>query len=164
MKIFPTKNYTVKLRSSYSLCVQNLKTNTEITDSLISKKTNKGFLGKITETGFKLISSETGRGAICVLIGDFKDQNGTIEVRLNKAFKILFSILLSYPFIGFGLFAYNQGFEKAIEFTPTLLIGLLFIRFVFIELSFRFISKTGLNKLTVALNIIELKNKAQQHL
>lgn len=157
MKLFPTKIYTVKLRSNYSLCVQNLKTNTEITDSLISKKTNKGFIGKITENGFKLISSESGRGAVCVLIGDFKDLNGTIGVRLNNAFKVLFSILLSYPFIAFGLLAYNEGFEKAIEFTPTLIISLLFIRFVFIELSFRLISKTGLNKLTQTLNIIELK-------
>ena len=71
----------------------------------------------------------------------------------------MFSILLSYPFIGFGLIAYNQGIEKGLNFLPILLIGLLVIRFVFIELSFRFISNTGINKLTDILTIKELIKK-----
>jgi len=165
MKLFPSKKFTAKLRSDYSVAVQNLKANTDITDSLVSERTKKEFRGQVNENGFKLISSEIGRGAVCVLSGEFTDQNGIIEVRIHNAFKIMFSILLSYPLIGFGLIAYNDGFEKALEFLPTLFIGLLVIRFVFIELSFRFISKIGINKLTLILNIIDLKkNEAQQHL
>lgn len=68
----------------------------------------------------------------------------------------MFSILLLYPFIGIGLIAYNEGFEKAVEFIPIFLIALLFTRFVFIELTFRLISKTGLKKLRKIIGIIKL--------
>ena len=118
--------------------------------------TKKEFRGQVNEKGFKLISSEIGRGAVCVLIGKFEGKTGEIEVRIHKAFKVMFSILLSYPFIGFGLIAYIHGIEKGLSFSPILLIGLLVIRFVFIELSFRFISNTGINKLTNILTIKEL--------
>ena len=76
----------------------------------------------------------------------------------------MLSIILSYPFVGFGLIAYNQGFLEAIKFLPILIVGLLFIRFVFIELSFRFISKTGLNKLIKTLGIKTRHNKGYNSL
>ena len=133
-----------------------LKRNTDITNSLISNWTKKEFRGQVNEQGFKIISSEIGRGAVCVFIGKFKGINGLIEVKINKAFKVMFSILLSFPFIGFAIIAYNEGFEQAIGFLPILLFGLVFIRFVFIELSFRIISKTGLNKLIRIIGIKEI--------
>ena len=71
----------------------------------------------------------------------------------------MLSIILLYPFIGFALIAYNQGIEESIKFIPILLIALLFIRFVFIGLTFRFVCNVGIKKLKEVLNIIEL-NKA----
>ncbi|TXG37292.1 hypothetical protein [Seonamhaeicola maritimus] len=159
MKLFPSKTFATELTSDYSISMQNLKSNTDITDSLTSKHTKKAFRGQVNENGFKVISSEIGRGAVCVFIGNFKEKTGEIEVRMHKAFKVMFSILLSYPFIGFGLIAYNQGIAKGLNLLPILLIGLLVIRFVFIELSFRFISNTGINKLTNILTIKELNKK-----
>ena len=67
-----------ELRSDYSISMENLKSNTDITDSLTSDWTNKAFRGQVTENGFKIISSEIGRGAICVLNGKFDGKNGEI--------------------------------------------------------------------------------------
>jgi hypothetical protein len=157
MKLFPTKNFTAELKIDYSISMENLKLNTDITNTLTSARTKSEFRGQVNEKGFKIISSEIGRGAICVLNGKFTERKGEIEIRIHNAFKVMFSILLLYPFIGFGIITFQEGIKKAIEFLPMFLIVLLFIRFVFIELSFRFISNTGINKLAKALNIIELK-------
>ncbi|WP_299326579.1 hypothetical protein [uncultured Maribacter sp.] len=159
MKLFPSKYFTVELREDRVATLNELKRNTKLTDNLISSYTDKKFIGKVNDGGFKIISSEIGRGAVCVFTGELQDSLGELEIRIHNAFKVMFSILLSYPLIGFGLITYNQGFEKAIKLLPILIIGLLFIRFVFIELSFRFISKTGLNKLTKTIGIKTRHNK-----
>lgn len=144
--------------------LNELKRNTKLTDNLISSHTDKKFIGQVNDSGFKIISSEIGRGAFCVFVGEFQDSLGKLEIRIHNAFKIMLSIILSYPFVGFGLIAYNQGFLEAIKFLPILIVGLLFIRFVFIELSFRFISKTGLNKLIKTLGIKTRHNKGYNSL
>ena len=153
MKLFPSKYLTVELREDRVATLNELKRNTKLTDNLISSYTDKKFIGKVNESGFKIISSEIGRGAVCVFTGELQDSVGELEIRIHNAFKVMFSILLSYPLIGFGLITYNQGFEEGIIFLPVHITVLLFIRFVFIELSFRFISKTGLNKLTKTIEI-----------
>ncbi|MCH4551901.1 hypothetical protein [Aestuariibaculum lutulentum] len=159
MKLFPSKIFKTELRNDYLISMQNLKSNTDITDTLVSNHTNKAFRGLVDEVGFKIISSEIGRGAVCVLIGNFNGKTGEIEVRIHNAFKVMFSIILSYPFIGFGIISYTQGMEKGINFLPILLFGFLFIRFIFIGFGFRLISKTSINKLTEILEIIELNEK-----
>ncbi|MEQ8475836.1 hypothetical protein [Fulvivirga sp.] len=159
LKLFPTKSLNVELEDLYSRSYEKLKGQTDLTDNLISTWTNKEFRGTVTEQGFKLISSEIGRGAVCVYIGNFQNNSGTIQVRLNKAFQILFGILLSYPIIGFGLLLLTEGFNNALKFIPILLLLFLFIRYVFMGLSFWFISKTGLKKLARTLNIKSLNNK-----
>ena len=113
MKLFPTKNFKAELRSDYSISMENLKSNTDITDSLTSDWTKKAFRGQVNENGFKLISSEIGRGAVCVLIGKFDGNTGEIEVRIHKAFKVMFSILMLMPIIGFGIAILTNGIEIA---------------------------------------------------
>ena len=159
MKLFPTKNFTAELRSDYSISMENLKSNTDITDSLTSDWTKKAFRGQVNENGFKIISSEIGRGAICVLIGKFNRKTGEIEVRIHKAFKVMFSILMIMPIVGFGITTLTNGIEKSFGIIIPMLMGIVFVRFVFIELSFRFISNTGINKLTDILTIKELNKK-----
>jgi len=136
--------------------MEELKRNTDITDSLFSARTIKEFRGQVDESEFKIISSEIGRGAVCVFTGKFEGTRGLIEVKIHKAFKVMFSILLTYPLIGFGIISFNQGFEKATEYLPILLIGLVFIRYVFIEMSFHIISKIGLRKLIRLIGIKEI--------
>jgi len=51
----------------------------------------------------------------------------------------------------------TNGIEKSLGIIIPMAVGIIFVRFVFIELSFRFISKTGLKKLTNIMGIIKLK-------
>lgn len=159
MKLFPTINFKAELKSDYLISMENLKSNTDITDYLTSNWTNKAFRGQVNETGFKLISSEIGRGAICVLIGKFDGKTGEIEVRIHKVFKVMFSILMLMPIIVFGIVILTNGIEKSIGIIIPSIIEVLFVRFVFIEFGFRFISNTGINKLTDVLMIKELNKK-----
>lgn len=156
IKLFPEKNITVELRDDRATTLNELRRNTNLTDRLVSSYTEKEFIGQVDDRGFKLISSEIGRGAVCVFEGELQDSIGTVEIRIHNAFKLMFSILMLMPVIGFAISFATQGIEKSIIIIIPAAMGILFIRFVFIELSFRFISKTGFNKLTRIVGIKEL--------
>lgn len=159
MKLFPKRNFKAELSEISSVAMGELKRNTDITDSLISDWTKKAFRGQVNENGFKIISSEIGRGAICVLNGKFDGKTGEIEVRIHKAFKIMFSILMLMPIIGFVIIALTNGIKESFGIIIPLIVLIIFVRFIFMELSFRFISKTGLNKLTRIIGITKLEKK-----
>ncbi len=156
MKLFPCKTFTVQLRDDRVTTLNELRRNTKLTVTLVSDYTDKEFIGQVHDFGFKIISSEIGRGAVCVFIGELQDSLGTLEIRIHKAFKIIFAILMILPLIGFVIVGLLDGILTAM--IPLMIMGVVFVRFVFIELSFRFISKTGLNKLE---KIIGLKTVEQ---
>ncbi|MFD0976770.1 hypothetical protein [Salinimicrobium gaetbulicola] len=154
MKLFPSKSFKIDLSENSSLAMADLKQNTRLTSNIVSKwGVKEDFIGQVEKNGFKVISSIVGFGALCVLIGKFQNSSGQIEVRLHKAFKILFSILLSYPIIGFFIIWSTQGIGTAIDLLPILIFAFLATRFLFIELSFRVMSKIGMNKLTKTIGI-----------
>ena len=157
MKLFPNKNFTVELRDDRATTLNELKRNTKLTDNLVSEYTEKEFIGQVDDCGFKIISSEIGRGAVCVFIGDFQDMYGHLEIRIHNAFKVMFSILLLMPIVGFGIMLFTNGIENFIGIIISMIALILFVRFVFMELSFRFISKTGLSKLTKRIGIKIIK-------
>lgn len=157
MKLFPKRNFITELSENSSLVMEELKRNTDITDSLVSDWTKKAFRGQVNENGFKIISSEIGSGAICVLNGNFNGKTGKIEIRIHKAFKVMFSILMLMPIIGLGIALLTSGIEESLGIIIQMVMGVLFVRFVFIEFSFRIISKTGLDKLSEIIGITELK-------
>jgi hypothetical protein len=156
MKIFPNKNFTVELSNDRLTTLNKLKQNTKLTERLVSEYTDKEFIGQVNDYGFKIISSEIGRGAICVFVGEFQDSYGNLEIRIHKAFKVMFSILMLMPIAGFIIAVFTNGFQSSIGILIPMFMGILFVRFVFMELSFRFISETGLNKLN---RLIGLKVK-----
>ena len=145
MKLFPSKTCTVQLRDDRATTLNELRRNTKLTVALVSLYTDKEFIGQVNDSGFKIISSDTGRGAVCVFIGEFQDSLGTLEIRIHKAFKIIFAVLMISPLIGLGIAGLLDGIVTAM--IPLTIIGVVLVRFVLVELSFRFISKTGLNKL-----------------
>ena len=162
MKMFPTKKFTAELTENSAVAMAELKRNTDITDTLVSDYTKKEFRGQVNENEFKVISSEIGRGAICVLNGKFDGKTGEIEIRIHKAFKVMFSILMLMPIVGFGIVAITNGIEKSYGIILPMIMSILFVRFVFMELSFRFVSKTGINKLKRVIGIkMLIKNEAQ---
>ena len=68
----------------------------------------------------------------------------------------MLSIIMIFPFIGFGIAIFQQGFVKSLGIIPALLFSLIFLRFVFIGLTFRFVTQTGLSKLKKILKIKQI--------
>ena len=159
MKIFPTSDYSFKLLGEPIESFERLKRRTLISDSLSSKITDKSFLGIINNNSFRLISSEIGRGAFCVLNGEIIDKNGTIKIEINKPFQILLSVILCLPIV----VLISQLFSQDSHLFLLLVVALgqiLIIRFMFIEIDFKKLSKNSLNRLSDVLDIESLeKNK-----
>jgi hypothetical protein len=157
MKLFPGKTVTVKLRYDRATTLNELRRNTKLTNLLGSYYTSKEFIGQVSDSGFKLVSSEIGRGAFCVFIGDLQDSFGELEIRLHKGFRIMTSILMVFPFIVFGIATVEEGIGNSITLVPATILAFLAIRFFILEMPFRRISKTGMNKLkeVAGLEIVE---------
>jgi hypothetical protein len=157
MKIFPTNNYTFKIVGEESATLDRLKRRTELSESLHSKITDKSFLGIIKDNTFRIISSEIGKGAFCVLTGEIKNQNGLLNIEINKAFRILFSIVLCFPIIALIVQALFVKEEFSVIFILVAILQIAIIRYMFIELAFRIFSKSSLNKLGDVLDISEIQ-------
>ena len=80
MKLFPTNTYTFKLFGEETEALDRLKRRTEFSESLSSQCTDKSFRGIIDRNSFRIISSEIGKGALCVLTG--KIENKTAHINL----------------------------------------------------------------------------------
>lgn len=147
MKLFPHKNYQLQLNENFPDAIDNLKSKTMLTSRLTSQNTSKAFIGEVCENSFKVISSETGTGALVVYVGTFWGQTGKLQVRLSNAFKVLFSTLLILPLLLFIIAATSEGLQNNLGLLIPVLMMWFFICLVFMELSFRFISRIGLRKL-----------------
>jgi hypothetical protein len=153
MKLFPSKNIVVELRDDRTTTLSELRRNTKLCEKLVSAHTSKEFIGQVDDCGFKIISSEIGRGGVCVFIGELQASTGNVEIRISNAFKVMFSILMLMPIIGFGISIAKQRLAESIVPILSTVMVMLFIRFVLIELGFRFISQAGFNKLTMLIGI-----------
>ncbi|WP_313100766.1 hypothetical protein [Epilithonimonas sp.] len=118
----------------------------------MSKVTEKSFIGKVKNNNFRIISSNIGKGAFCILTGFIKEEKGEVLVEINKPFKILLIILMISPFISFFI----QLFSKITEFNPIFILvcigQVLIIRFFFIGIFFKIQSKKSINKLSDVLD------------
>src|SRR5690606_2395865 len=106
--------------------------------------------GTINEDSFRIVSSERGTGALCVLDGTIKNQKGRIDIYINKTFKYLFSIILLFPVIALIVISATEGISLNILFLC--LLQFAFIRFAFIGLFFYILSKRSVNKLADVLD------------
>jgi len=158
MKIFPTKEISFRLIDSQDETLDRLKRRTEHSENLTSQYTDKSFRGIISGTGFKIISSAIGRGAFCVLTGEISNDQGKVKVEIHKVFRVLLSLFLMFPIIGL-LIMIIRGTE---DFSPIMILvaigQVLIIRYAFIGLAFRFLSKSSLDRFRDVLDI-EWKKK-----
>jgi hypothetical protein len=134
MTLFPSRSFTVEFRDDRATTLKALRQNTKLTDRLVSDYTDKEFIGQVSDCGFKIISSEVGRGAVWVFIGDLQDSLGTLEIRIHNAFKVIFSILMLMPIVGFGIVGLID--QVVIAMIPLMIMGIVFVRFVYVEISF----------------------------
>ncbi|AXB57295.1 hypothetical protein [Flavobacterium fluviale] len=159
MKILPTSNYNFKILGEPTESLERLKRRTQISENLISKMTDKSFIGTINNNKFRIISSEIGKGSFCVLNGEITNKHGIVNVEINKPFQILLCILLCLPAVGLIAQFLTQEANLFLLFTAVAIMQVLMIRFIFIELAFRRLSKTSLNRLSDVLDIESLQKK-----
>jgi hypothetical protein len=158
MELFPSKNYSVRLRANDAAVWERLRSLTEPRDFLGSVPTKKHFIGRVKPNAFKVISSQLGRGAFCTVEGHFTDgmHEGKIRVEINKPFRLLMVIFLLMS-IGALVFIFLTrpplaGLRQALM----LALLLLFARFVVVELTFRMLSGNCMTGLKKVLEVIEI--------
>lgn len=147
MKIFPTKELKFKLVDDQDETLNRLNRRTEKSENLTSSYTDKSFRGIIKGNEFKIISSTIGKGAFCVMTGAIENDTGSVKVEIHKIFRILLSIILCFPIIGISI-AILIGQEEPNPIFILVVIGqILIIRYAFIGLAFKFLSRQSLNRL-----------------
>lgn len=147
MKIFPTKELKFKLVNEQAETLNRLNRRTEKSKNMTSSYTDKSFRGIIDGNEFKIISSAIGKGAFCVMTGAIESNKGNVKVEIHKVFRVLLSIILCFPIIGI-IIAILTGSEEPNPIFILVAIGqILIIRYAFIGLAFRSLSKTSLNRL-----------------
>lgn len=147
MNIFPTKEVVFKLIDDQTETLDRLKRRTERSENLTSQHTDKSFRGIINGNQFKLISSTIGKGAFCVMTGEINSNKGHVKVEIHKVFKVLLSIFLCFPIIAISI-AFITGSEEFSPFLILIVIGqVLIIRYGFIGIAFKTLSKASLNRL-----------------
>lgn len=152
MEIFPTKELKFKLLDSKEETIERLKRRTEFSEKMTSNFTDKSFRGILNGDEFKIISSEIGKGALCVMTGKIDNDNSYVNVEMNKAFRILFSIMFVMPIIALTI----ETVKKPNDILIFILVGIgqiLMIRFFFIGMFFSRMSKQSLNRLRDVLDI-----------
>lgn len=152
MKIFPTKELKFKLLDSKEETIERLKRRTEFSEKLTSNFTEKSFRGILFGNEFKIISSEIGKGALCVMTGKIDNDNSYVNVEINKVFRILFSIVFLLPIVSLTI----ETVKKPNDILIFILVGIgqiLMIRYLFIGLFFYKMSKQSLNRLRDVLDI-----------
>ena len=158
MNIFPTKEKEFKLIDDQAETLNRLNRRTEKSENLTSQYTDKSFRGMINGNEFKVISSVIGKGAFCVMTGKINSDSGNVKVEIHKVFRVLLSVFLCFPVIGMIAIIWS----KAQEFSPILILvmigQILMIRYVFIGLAFKFLSKDSLNRLRDVLDFEWKKN------
>jgi hypothetical protein len=158
MNIFPTVKLEFKLIDNQAETLNRLNRRTEKSENLTSQYTDKSFRGMIDENEFKVISSVIGTGAFCVMTGKINSDNGNVTVEIHKVFRILLSIILCFPLIP----TVAVLLTDTNEFSPILILlvigQVLMIRYVFIGLAFKFLSKASLNRLRDVLDFEWIKH------
>ncbi|CAA0148052.1 conserved hypothetical protein [Tenacibaculum maritimum] len=158
MKIFPTKEISFRLIDSQEETLDRMKRRTEHSEYLTSQFTDKSFRGKFNGTGFEIISSAIGRGAFCVLTGEITSDQGIVRVEIHKVFRVLLSLFLIFPIIGLVIMMISGTEDFSLVLILVAIGQILIIRYAFIGLTFRFLSKSSLDRFRDVMDIEWKKN------
>lgn len=150
MKIFPKSYYSLELDNDSVVAFSKLKKQTLSKGQFVANWNNQTFIGEIKKNEFEIQLSKKLFGEFCILNGKLEDRNGTLEIRTGKIYKIIFVAIVLFVLSGLVVSIIQNKLEFIFQFILTILI----MRFVFIELGFRLISKIALKKLT---EVIEIK-------
>jgi len=76
-----------------------------------------------------------------------------LEIRTGRIIKIIFIAIVLFAVSGIITSIFRTDLELIFHLVMTILV----MRFIFLELGFRLVSKSGINKLTEIIGIKELK-------
>lgn len=158
MKLFPAKQLQFKLVDSHSETLDRLTRRTQKSTRLISQSTDKSFIGIIDDKRFRIISSVVGKGAFCVMTGTVEQGAGVVNVEIHKPFRVLLSVLLVLPIIGFFVTLLTRKEEFSPIFILVAIGQVLMIRYFFIGMAFKYLAKENLNRLRDVLDVEWVRN------
>ncbi|MGL4598112.1 MAG: hypothetical protein ACRCYO_11305 [Bacteroidia bacterium] len=157
MKLFPTSTYSYRIFGDEAETLDRLIRRTETTSRMVSQLTDKSFCGIVMNRKFKLISSEIGIGAFCVLTGEIEGKDGRVFIEINKPFRIMLCVLMLMLFLSIALefISHRENFSIVLILFAIFLV--LIIRFVLIEYLFKRLSKRSLRRLSDILDMEDIK-------
>ena len=163
MKIFPTKKYSITLKTNSSDAISELQKTTLSDEQFVADWNKQTFIGKIRESEFEVKLSKKTYGALCVLKGKLEKDNGILEISVNRIFKIIIVVFYLWPIVGFIISLIKYGFKNSTDLIFITIMFPFFVRFAMVELIFRIVSNIGLNKLIKIIGIKKI-NVAQHRL
>lgn len=155
LKIFPENNYSIELTNDSTSAISNLKNCTVSKEQYVTNWNNQLFIGKIKENEFELKLSKKLYGDFCIVHGKLENKKGTLEIQTGKILKILFILIITFTLSGMVTAMVQHKFELLFK----LMIAIVIIRFIFLELGFRYVSKRLLKRLTEELKVKTLQEK-----
>ena len=159
MKIFPEKEYSIEFTKESSLGISELKNQTLSEKQFVTNWNNQSFIGKVEKNEFEIKLSKKLIGEFCVLKRKLENKKGILEIRTGRIIKIIFVAIIILAISGIITAIIRTEWELIFH----LIMIILVMRYIFLELGFRFASKSGINKLTKIIGIKKLnKNVAQQ--
>ncbi|EDM44826.1 hypothetical protein SCB49_01859 [unidentified eubacterium SCB49] len=157
MKFWPKKEYHFTLIDTQEKTLERLKRRTEHSKHLTSSHTDKSFRGIINHHQFKLITSEIGFGAFCVLEGTIEPNGVKITITIHKVFKGFLLLFMLFPVAAVCI----QLLTATAAFHWLMIVIMLgqiaVIRFILIPLFFKRLSKRSLQSLRDVLDIQLIK-------
>lgn len=156
MKVFPSKGVEFTFAETEDLLIRRLDRSIEKSETLTSRNTSRPFIGKLTENHFEIISSAVGIGSFCIMNGEVLPNKLFVNVEIQKVFKILLGIFLCLPVVGLPMAIITSEEEFSFLILTVIIGQVLMIRFLFIGVAFKLISKISLNRMRYVLELEEL--------
>ena len=123
-------NYLIKSNHALPEIKKRLKLNTLEKNKLTREKTDKAFIGQITQTGFVIITS-TALGVVCAVTGRFNPNPGNtkakgteiaIETRTQSVFFIMIAVWFALMMIMAVIVPLVKDAERQFSAIPLLVI------------------------------------------
>ena len=92
------------------------------------------------------------------MTGAIEPDKGKVKVEIHKAFQILLSIILCLPIVGILVAILTRQEEPNPIFILVVIGQVLIIRYAFIGLAFKFLSRQSLNRLRDVIDVEWIKN------
>lgn len=149
MRIFPESDYSIELNNDSVLSISKLQDLTLSEKQFVTNWNSQVFIGKVKEKEFEIRLSKKVLGEFCVLSGKFENRNGILEIRTGKILKIIFVMIMLFSLSGIIV----ATIQNKLELIFNLVISIIVVRFIFLELGFRLVSKIAINKLIEIIGI-----------